>query len=200
MRCTKHNEETNVSCGRCETPVCPKCMVHTDVGVRCRSCAPAQKKRMSRGAAALLLGGAVVAGIVVFGSLAHSSSKSSGLSSLDNLPAIDAARATADKVVDPWTPGSGDKAASPGHRFVAVEVVIENPADSGTDAYAEAYDFKLTDDKGFVYAPTFEGAAPVLGEVDLSAGQKTRGWLTFEVDQAAEVDSLTYGERNVPLP
>jgi hypothetical protein len=38
--CAKHKKEkTRVRCGRCETPVCPKCVVHGPVGVRCRECA-----------------------------------------------------------------------------------------------------------------------------------------------------------------
>lgn len=31
--------ETNLSCVRCEDPICPKCMVQTPVGARCPSCA-----------------------------------------------------------------------------------------------------------------------------------------------------------------
>ncbi|MDR9458622.1 MAG: hypothetical protein RI591_00555 [Dehalococcoidia bacterium] len=40
MRCASHPDiETNVSCGRCGKPVCPKCMVQTLVGPRCPDCA-----------------------------------------------------------------------------------------------------------------------------------------------------------------
>lgn len=31
--------ETALRCSRCETPICPKCMVQTPVGARCRDCA-----------------------------------------------------------------------------------------------------------------------------------------------------------------
>ena len=38
--CATHRDtETNLACGRCEEPVCPRCMVHGPVGVRCQSCA-----------------------------------------------------------------------------------------------------------------------------------------------------------------
>ncbi|MFQ6019405.1 MAG: hypothetical protein ACE5KW_01460 [Dehalococcoidia bacterium] len=41
MRCARHPEaETGLTCGRCETPVCPKCLMMTDVGVRCQTCVP----------------------------------------------------------------------------------------------------------------------------------------------------------------
>jgi hypothetical protein len=40
MQCATHpSVETELACGRCGTPICPRCLVYTDVGVRCRSCA-----------------------------------------------------------------------------------------------------------------------------------------------------------------
>ena len=40
MKCATHPEvETNLTCGRCGTPICPKCLVQTPVGARCRKCA-----------------------------------------------------------------------------------------------------------------------------------------------------------------
>ena len=38
--CGEHPQtETKLRCGKCETLICPLCMVHAPVGVRCRSCA-----------------------------------------------------------------------------------------------------------------------------------------------------------------
>ncbi len=40
MRCATHPDvETELRCGRCGTPICPRCLVQTPVGARCRSCA-----------------------------------------------------------------------------------------------------------------------------------------------------------------
>ncbi len=40
MKCAAHSEvETNLSCGRCGVAICPRCMVQTPVGARCRKCA-----------------------------------------------------------------------------------------------------------------------------------------------------------------
>ncbi len=37
--CVRHKDKpTGLRCGRCETPVCPQCMVHGPVGVRCPDC------------------------------------------------------------------------------------------------------------------------------------------------------------------
>ena len=44
MQCVRHPKvETELRCGRCETSICPRCAVFTDVGARCPACAPARK-------------------------------------------------------------------------------------------------------------------------------------------------------------
>jgi hypothetical protein len=44
MQCARHPKvETVLRCGRCETPICPKCVVMTDVGARCPDCAPRRR-------------------------------------------------------------------------------------------------------------------------------------------------------------
>ena len=57
--------ETNLRCGKCSELICPDCMVHTPVGVRCADCAKVRRiptydvsgQFMTRGViAALLLG------------------------------------------------------------------------------------------------------------------------------------------------
>jgi len=40
MQCAADpNVETELRCGKCDIPICPRCMVQTPVGARCRSCA-----------------------------------------------------------------------------------------------------------------------------------------------------------------
>jgi hypothetical protein len=44
VRCERHpNVETNLLCGRCETAICPRCMVMTPVGARCPKCAQVRR-------------------------------------------------------------------------------------------------------------------------------------------------------------
>ncbi len=44
MRCAAHPDvETSLRCGKCDKPICPKCMVETPVGARCRECARIKK-------------------------------------------------------------------------------------------------------------------------------------------------------------
>ena len=63
--CAKHQStETNLRCGRCETPVCPRCMVHSPVGVRCPECAQ-QRRLPTFEVTATFLGRAILAGLVL---------------------------------------------------------------------------------------------------------------------------------------
>lgn len=65
--CARHPKvETVLRCGRCETPICPRCLVQTPVGARCRECAnvrtlptlDVKPAVLARGLAGGLIGGA----------------------------------------------------------------------------------------------------------------------------------------------
>jgi len=44
MKCAIHPEiETNLRCAKCGKPICPKCLVETPVGAKCRDCADLSK-------------------------------------------------------------------------------------------------------------------------------------------------------------
>ncbi|MBI2868924.1 MAG: hypothetical protein HYX96_03770 [Chloroflexi bacterium] len=44
MKCATHPAvESNLRCGKCSILICPKCMVQTPVGARCRQCAQVQR-------------------------------------------------------------------------------------------------------------------------------------------------------------
>jgi len=72
MKCAHHPDvETNLRCGKCDTPICPKCMVQTPVGARCPDCAKLYKLPTYRVsikyyliAAGTALGMAIVCGAV----------------------------------------------------------------------------------------------------------------------------------------
>ncbi len=60
--CTLHPEtETALSCGRCETPICPQCIVHVPVGIRCPDCADLRRPPMYELGARDILRGALAA-------------------------------------------------------------------------------------------------------------------------------------------
>ncbi len=72
LRCAAHPDvETNLRCGKCGKPICPKCMVQTPVGARCRECAKLYKLPTYRvssvyylRAVGAALGSAVIIGLI----------------------------------------------------------------------------------------------------------------------------------------
>ena len=67
--CTRHPEvETALECGRCATPLCPRCMIHTPGGIRCPDCAKLRRPPMYE-LAPLDYAKAVGVGIVLAGVL-----------------------------------------------------------------------------------------------------------------------------------
>ena len=72
MQCAAHPRvETNLKCGKCGKPICPRCMVQTPVGARCPDCARLYKLPTYRvstqyylRAAGTALGMAVVCGVI----------------------------------------------------------------------------------------------------------------------------------------
>ncbi len=206
MLCATHPKvETDLSCGRCEKAICAKCLVHAPVGIRCRSCAPSRPVMARRGIG--LLGGAAIAivVIVIVASLAGGGTSSSGVPDdyeqyLNEFEGLQG-QATANELLDPWKAASADEQPSPGHRYVAIEVTIENNTNDAVPVYVSHSLFKLTDSENFAYSPTPSRAKPQLPEgLELAPGQKTRGWVTFEVDESSQIESLEYWSTEVELP
>jgi hypothetical protein len=47
LRCARHpNVETVLRCGKCDTPICPRCLISTPVGARCPTCAQVKRFAM----------------------------------------------------------------------------------------------------------------------------------------------------------
>ncbi|MBI4294754.1 MAG: hypothetical protein HY669_01140 [Chloroflexi bacterium] len=69
MKCATHPDvETNLRCGKCDKPICPRCMVNTPVGARCRECARLRRLPMYEISArhyARALASGLVVGVVV---------------------------------------------------------------------------------------------------------------------------------------
>ena len=72
LRCARHpNVSTVLRCGRCETPICPRCLVQTPVGARCPDCAQVRRlptvdvspQFLARGIGAALAGGVAVGAV-----------------------------------------------------------------------------------------------------------------------------------------
>jgi hypothetical protein len=69
MQCATHPDvETELSCSRCGKAICPRCMVYTPVGARCRECANVRRIPTYNVSTDLMLrgvGAAVGAGVAV---------------------------------------------------------------------------------------------------------------------------------------
>jgi hypothetical protein len=72
MQCATHpSVETELACGKCGKPICPRCLVYTPVGTRCRECANLRKLPqfvispafLLRGAGAALAAGVALGGL-----------------------------------------------------------------------------------------------------------------------------------------
>lgn len=76
--CARHpSVETVLRCSRCETPICPKCVIPTPVGGRCRTCAQVRRipfvvkpkelaQAIGLGLAVALIGGVLIGTLPFF--------------------------------------------------------------------------------------------------------------------------------------
>lgn len=101
---------------------------------------------------------------------------------------------TLNDIIDPWLSPAEFAPDRPdeGKRFVAFDVTIQHVGESGTQ-FACGFDFKLTDVEDFAYdmALLFD-LDPSLDCMDLGSGEKTRGWIGFEVNEATPLKLLKY--------
>lgn len=73
-RCEAHQVETRLACAKCDAAVCPRCLVRTEVGLRCRECVvparpptrtrPRRRYTIAASLASLLLLAGIVAVVV----------------------------------------------------------------------------------------------------------------------------------------
>jgi hypothetical protein len=100
-------------------------------------------------------------------------------------------RVTLNATADPWVSDNQFIRPDAGKRFVAFDVTIQNSKDSGTHG-ANPFNFKLSDAEDFAYEVTFGGPEPAVHAVDLGSGEKTRGWVAFEVNAGTPLKRLKY--------
>jgi len=206
MHCYKHpNDETSLSCGRCERPICILCTSNTEVGMRCRECVPKVKVASTRRRSGLVLGGLAVVGLIVLATTVAGSKndESSGSDYLDEYADYEAQYAEAidiNEIVDPVSVESDSEPAR-GHRFVAINVTIENRTDDEYPFWVTVSAFKLTDSESYAHAATASQLDPQLSdELELVHGEKTRGWVTFEIPDDVEIGSVSYWTAELDLP
>jgi hypothetical protein len=92
-------------------------------------------------------------------------------------------------VEDPTTPGMFYQARE-GYKLVAVEIIVGNV--SGETLSVNPLYATLVDNEGFVYHPELAGREGQILTVNLSPGEKARGWVAFEVPEGATVAGIKY--------
>jgi hypothetical protein len=210
MKCARHQDtETALTCGRCDTPVCVRCLVHTDVGIRCRTCAPVRRSIPGFGdnrfRNAVIFVGVVFVAVLLIGGGSQLGGSPSGPGDypefLDDLRQQFQPEVTVTRLVDPWLPPSPETPPPVTRRLVALEVMIEYPDErQETHSVSSSY-FKLIDSDDFVYGATPYAIDSALREgLELSPGQRTRGWVLFEIDADTRIKSVAYALDEVSLP
>lgn len=77
-----------------------------------------------------------------------------------------------------------------GQRLVAVEVIVGNL--SGDPMSVNPLNSVLIDQEGFIYQPELGGRDGQLATTDAYPGERVRGWVAFEIPEAAAVSIIRY--------
>lgn len=83
-----------------------------------------------------------------------------------------------------------------GMRLVAVEIIVGNV--SGERVTVNSLNSTLLDSEGFTYQSELAGRDDELVLVDLEPGERVRGWVAFEIPEAAEAAIIRYQVKGVP--
>ncbi|MBW3577862.1 MAG: hypothetical protein KY462_09015 [Actinobacteria bacterium] len=148
LECERHGARTKLTCAECDAPICPRCMVRTDVGLRCEACAtpsvasqaPTSRRRLllAIGAAVLGLGiltGALILGGILPGSPAETEPAAAPVGDWSKLPALTAVRGSTSAVSLP-----DGRVAVVGGGLGSVPVPATEIFDPGSDAWTRSGD------------------------------------------------------------
>lgn len=88
--------------------------------------------------------------------------------------------------------------AKQGQLFLLLDLTLENTATKGT-IWAQVGDFRLKDKDARLYESSPAPIRNKLGNTQLSAGEKVRGYLCFEVSSGQDAFTLVYQPLDKPL-
>lgn len=206
LRCVEHDAPTLLKCASCDTPLCPRCAVFTDVGQKCGDCTGRPKQR--RGARAVptvmallavlaFLGGGLYLGSDAF----QSSSVSTGPTS--TVPTVGIGDEVADRgltyVVRSFEcgateVGSGERTMTANGRYCFLDLRVSN---TGNDpaSFPGGQQF-LFDSANRRYIADFAATlihAPPEAEtsfirMQLNPGGRFEGVLVYDVAEGATVE------------
>lgn len=96
---------------------------------------------------------------------------------------------TAMVVEDPAPPGILYDSRT-GHKLVAVDIIISN--ESGESLSVNPLNSVLVDSNGYVYLPELGGRDDQLATLDISSGEKVRGWVSFTIPEESSPYIVKY--------
>ncbi len=92
--------------------------------------------------------------------------------------------------VSPYTSGNQFLAPKSGNKFVTVDITLQNNA---KDPYTyNALEFKLHDNQDYGYDEAVSDKTPALSTGTIQPGEKTRGFITFEIPTDNTPAKLVY--------
>lgn len=101
-------------------------------------------------------------------------------------------RVTLNEIVDPWFSQNIFMQPDPGRRYVAFDVTIEYTGVVDYPHLASSLNFHLSDAEDFAYESAIHEPDPPLRSTELYIGQKTRGWIAFQVNEVTPLKILKY--------
>lgn len=84
LKCERHHTPTHLACAQCGKPACPRCLVWTEVGQKCRTCVPGRSGSSRARMSQLVVVGSLVAALIL--AFAIAGGAFSGDSSSDDVP------------------------------------------------------------------------------------------------------------------
>lgn len=206
LRCVDHDTPTLLCCASCETPLCPRCAVFTDVGQKCRTCTGRRNERKRRPAVPAVL--AVVGILLALGGGVYLASDAFQSSTVSTAPTttVPTARIGAEVTQRGLTylvrsfecrgrqVGVGEGSLTAEGRYCFLDLKVSNTGDDPA-LFPGAEQF-LIDSAGRRYAPdvpaTFthspERRSSSLMFAQLNPGMEFDGVLVYDVGEAASVE------------
>lgn len=96
---------------------------------------------------------------------------------------------TAMGIEDPATPGMIYDPRT-GHKLVAVDIIVSN--ESGESHTVNPLNSVLVDSNGYVYTTELGGRDDQIATLDISSGEKVRGWVSFTIPEEASPYIVKY--------
>lgn len=211
LRCEEHGTATLLSCAQCDTPLCPRCAVFTEVGQKCRNCSGRRAPSRSRRFAPLVLGllavAAIGGGAAYLASDAFQSTGSGSASATTTVPVVGIGTEVTDRGLTfmvnsfecgPKELGTEENRQMAAGRYCFLDISVRNTGNSPAVFPGEQQflidsterrhvaDLRATINHALPERPQF------LTNSQLNPGGEIEGVLVYDVAESAEVVEVEF--------